>query len=443
MMIWYAIPSIIVWSIFLLAFFPGEMSPDSFSHWRQVQTHEFSNWQSVVYTWLMIGLTNIWDSPASIGLVQIVTLSLVFGYGMYRLQKAGIPPLYTWMMAGLFALSPINGIFSIIIWKDILYSTFIFLLSLIAFAIFATRGKWLNSWGHLFLFGFTSLAILLLRSTGIALFILFSILLLFSYRNYLKQIAGSLAGVLVLYFIVSGPVYDYFEVKPSDPNEALGMPTQQIARIITYDGHLTEEQENYYFSIMPKEKWIELYDPYITDPIKFSGPYSAGRHVIFEDLGRYFSNWFKIVMQNPRLAVEATLKQTSLVWQINEPEDGYTNLWPGGIYRHNTYGITQEPVSVELHHRLNEWLVWTEEKLKELIWRPATYLFTVILLTFAASLKNGWRAWVVATPVLLNTLAIFAAMPAQDFRYLYSLSMVPFLLLPFSFLTFQTVDEKT
>ncbi len=57
------------------------------------------------------------------------------------------------------------------------------------------------------------------------------------------------------------------------------------------------------------------YNPYKSDPIKFTWKYD--REFIFNDLGLYFKNYASIVIKNPYLATEGFLKQTALVWQIN------------------------------------------------------------------------------------------------------------------------------
>ncbi len=155
----YAIPAILIWSVYLIGFFPGNMSPDSISHWRQLNTHEFSNWHPVMYTWYMMLLALIWKSPAMIAISQIVILAFIIGYGLFSLERNGVSSKWLWLITIVFAISPINGIFSIILWKDILYSAFLLLFTILMFNVVASKGRWLVSNWHLFLLALTVLGV--------------------------------------------------------------------------------------------------------------------------------------------------------------------------------------------------------------------------------------------------------------------------------------------
>lgn len=418
----YAILPILGWLLYLLGHFPGEMSPDSFAHWHQIHTLEFDNWHPVVYTWFILFLTNIWFSPAIIGLSQIMIISIIFGYGLYRFEKAGILRPILWVSAVFIALFPIYGAFSIIVWKDVFYSGFILLISVIMFAIYSTKGKWLQSYSHLLLLGLAGLLSMLMRNNGIPIFFALSLLMIIMYFRYWKRLLTTLAVVIASYLFITGPLFTFFEVESIELNEALGIPTQQFARVVTEGGELNYEQRQYIYRMMPEQYWHEHYDPYITDPIKFSGDYES--EVVFEDFGYYLRVWGNVVLQNPVITTEAMLKQTSLVWQINEPHDGYTNLNPGGIFRANKYGLTQEPVSDWLHVTLTAFIDYTAEHFNTIFWRPATHMFFILLMGFIAARKTNWRTWLVPAPVILNIGTVFAGIPAQDFRYLLANSFV-------------------
>ncbi len=187
-----------------------------------------------------------------------------------------------------------------------------------------------------------------LRNNGLPIFVVMAILLIFSYRTYFKRLLITLGVVAIAYFVVTGPIFNLMDVKPANPNETLSIPTQQMAKVIKEDGHLTQDQKQYLGEIMPLPVWKEKYDPYITDPIKFSGPYNS--EVIFEDFPFYLSTWAAILKENFSLYVEAYLDQTSLVWQINQPDDGYTNTFSRRV--HNELGLKQNPISQSIHEAL-------------------------------------------------------------------------------------------
>ncbi len=128
---WYALPMILVWFIFLLAVWPGMMTPDSISQWSQLISLQFNDAHPVFHTLLLWLITRIWFSPAAIAICQIIFLSLTAAWGIGTLRGLGLPNWAAWLLAGLFAFNPINGDMVNTIWKDIPYSTALFLLSII------------------------------------------------------------------------------------------------------------------------------------------------------------------------------------------------------------------------------------------------------------------------------------------------------------------------
>ncbi|QTN00822.1 hypothetical protein ERJ70_16960 [Sediminibacillus dalangtanensis] len=430
----YALPCLVVWIVYLAAFYPGGMTPDSLSHWRQIHTHEFSSWHPVFYTWFMMLTTIFWHSPAATALGQIFFLAGVFGYAMYSFEKNGLKPIWLWIVTAIFALSPVNSVFSIMIWKDVLFSTFLLLFTVIACKIVVTKGEWLYQLSSHFLLGGAVIGIIFIRNNGLPVFLAMALLLMITYRNQAKRVLMTTLTVCGIYGIVTGPVFDSLEVKPADPNEALGIPTQQLARVIALDGELTAGQAEYLDRILPLAEWKEHYHPYLTDRIKFLDDYN--REVIYEDYGKYFSTWFSVVSNNFSIAVDAYLKQTSLVWQINEPQHGYTSLYSTEIHQPNDYNLESASLLPGVKNVLTSWQTFTESHLKQLVWRPALYTFLIVLLTFVSFMKNGWTAWLVALPVLLNTGTILAGLPAQDFRYQYANSMALFIIGLFALLLY-------
>jgi len=436
----YAIFPILVWSMYLVAYYPGTMTPDSLSHWEQIHTLDFSNWHPVVYTWYILGLTSIWKTPAIVAFSQIVILALFGGYAAYSLEKRGVNSKWVWIGVLLFGLYPLNGIFPIAIWKDIFFSGFIFLLTIFTYNIVSSRGTWLASNWHQLMLGINALAISLMRSNGLPIFVVMAILLLIAYRTYFKRLITTLVLVGLAYFLISGPFFNYMDVRATSPNEALSIPTQQFAHIIKENGEFTEEQRDYLDSILPLETWKENYNPYLTDKIKFAGEYD--QNVIFDDFGYYLSTWASVVSNNFGLAVEAYLDQTSIIWQINQPEDGYTSTYARNVYLYNDYDLKTSPLSSTVYQVINDNLERVEMYLLEVVLRPAVYTAIILLTGVALALKTGVRSLLILLPVLLNSGTMLLATPAQDFRYQFANVLVTFLMAAVVFVAFDSKQKK-
>jgi hypothetical protein len=87
----YALPCAIVWSIYLLAYWPGLMSYDSLQQWEQMTTGQLDNWHPAFHTMSNWLITRLWLSPAAVALTQIATLSLLVGWTVARIRRLGAP----------------------------------------------------------------------------------------------------------------------------------------------------------------------------------------------------------------------------------------------------------------------------------------------------------------------------------------------------------------
>ncbi|MCA0985525.1 DUF6020 family protein [Halobacillus yeomjeoni] len=436
----YSVLPIIAWSMYLIAYYPGTMTPDSLSHWEQIHTHDFSNWHPVVYTWYIMGLTSIWKSPAIVAFSQIIILAIFAGYAGYSIEKRGMPVKWVWVGVVLFSLYPLNGIFPVAIWKDIFFSGFLFLYTILIFNIVSSRGRWLGSNRNTAILMITSLAICLMRSNGLPIFIVIGISLLFAYLPYYKRLLVTLLVVGASYFMITGPFFDYMDVTSTSPNEALSIPTQQIAHIIKEDGELTTDQKEYLNKILPLELWKKNYNPYLTDDIKFDAHYD--HEVIFKDFGKYLSTWASIVSNNFGLAVEAYLDQTSIIWQINQPEDGYTSTYARNLYLYNDYNLKTNPLNDTIYKFYNDNLVRVEMYLKEVVLRPAVYTGIILLTVAALAIKTGGRSLLIVLPVLLNSGTMLLATPAQDFRYQFANVLTAFFMVGIVFIKYNSSQKK-
>ncbi|WP_317934151.1 DUF6020 family protein [Sporosarcina aquimarina] len=437
----YALPSLIVSFMFLIAFYPGAMTPDSLAQYDQALSHQYTDWHPVVHTMLIGVLLKIWESPAIIALFQIVLISAATGFAGWSLEKARIPQPFIWIALVLFAISPVHAISSITLWKDVAYSAALFLFTLLMFRIVRTSGRVLDKWPFLALYALTGFMVMFFRHNGFPVFLIVTLFILVMYRAHWMRLLPVAAAMILAYQVVIHPVYTKLEVHPSDPQEMLSLPTQQLAAIVTEDGDMTKEQYEYVNRLFPIEKWHEKYNPYSVDSIKFSwGDYD--RFVIYDDWGQYGKMYLKLVKQNPGIATSALFKQTSLVWQMNQPNDGYTSKYTTNIYLNNELGLVNKTLNQSLKMRTYEYLKGSDEAIL-FLWRPAFYTALALLFTYIAYLRNGWRAWLLLLPVALNTGAVFVGIPAQDFRYLLANSMIllPFILI--SFVKFEPMGVET
>ncbi|MBB6450430.1 hypothetical protein HNR44_002413 [Geomicrobium halophilum] len=432
LILFYALPVICVGLIYWIGFYPGVMTPDSLNHWMQIETYEFSNWHPFLYTMLMLGLTQMWESPAIISLFQVLAIGFVYGYAMYSLRRMGIPSYALMITTAVFAIVPVMGIYSVTLWKDVLYSLMILLFTIIIMNIVVSRGEWLRPWTSIVFLTIVAILVSFLRNNGFPIAVLTLLMLAAFFWHYWRSFVIPVAVTVATYLIVTGPVFTALDVNSAQFTESLSIPHQQIANIISNDGEMTESEKEYFDAVLPLEEWEESYYPFLSDEIKFHP--ELNQELILDDVPRYFGNWASLVSNNFSLAVDAYKDQTSLGWQIYE--SGYTAAYANEIFD-NEYGLEMNPPSEFLHNRLRFYLDFTQDNLLEIVWRPALFTFFLALLTFASYLKNGMPSLLVAVPVILNWGTLMAGLPAQDFRYLLANYFTLFVIALFAFVRYK------
>ena len=428
--LWYALPCITVWVLYLLAFFPGIMTYDSTNQWQQIVDLKFSNWHPAIHTWLLWAVTRVWYSPAAMGLTQILILAFTFGYGMFSLERTGSNKFLLFTVTVLFALNVVNGILVITLWKDVLFSTSLLLFTFVLMNIVISKGAWLNKRWNLFIFAVASLGVLLLRHNGILSVIPTLLLLLYFYRDKLKQLILIFGIIISTYFLITGPIYSYMRVEPAFEGEAFSVPLNVLGTIVTYHGELTNEQKSKINQIMSLDEWSKVYNPFFADPIKGRVNYDA----FVKDKVGFFTLLLDVCVQNPRLAIKGFGNLTSLVWKITEAEGAYTATPPTEIQK-NSLNLKNKVISPSLHAFLKQTYINTQsDNLRWLFWRPALPLYLICLFCLLSVIKNGKNSILIGLPVIFNNVSVLIALPAQDFRYLYANTLIVLPVIVFSFI---------
>ena len=74
---------------------------------------------------------------------------------------------------------------------------------------------------------------------------------------------------IVFIILLTGPGYDILGIQ-KDKVESYGIPLQQVARVIAYDGNINNVEEEFVNDIIPVEKLKTVYTPQLVDSIKWN-----------------------------------------------------------------------------------------------------------------------------------------------------------------------------
>ena len=230
------------------------MTVDTIQQWQQLVSFKFTDAHPVFHTLMLWLITRVWDSPAAVVIFQILVLSISVAWGINLLDKEGLPRWASWLISFSFALSPVNGDLVISIWKDIPYSTLLFLLWLMVLNIVFSKGMWLAkpfSWLWL---AFIGLGVAIIRHNGLPVPIITFLILIVVYRTWWKQILGALILFLGLWAVIRGPIYGFLQVDRSF-GSVQQILIHHIAAHVVKGGPLTIKENELANMILPLDQW--------------------------------------------------------------------------------------------------------------------------------------------------------------------------------------------
>lgn len=266
-----------------------------------------------------------------------VSIAAVFALVAATLWKKGAP---LWLVAATVAMYALCGFFAsygMSLWKDGTFGAGVVLLSLMLWK-FSDTGKTIGK-RDVFLFILLGLFLCTWRSNGPFLLALSLICMAILSRKRAKPllVAGTL--VIVLFFVLTGPIYRACGIGSDSLRESISIPTQQLAAVINHDRPLTDAQKEILFDILPEETWRQYYFPGISDDLKAN--MSNAR--ISSQLPGMLRVWAQLLPHNFKLYVETYLMQTIGFWKPFSWRGLYFDFWVGVLdfhhrgYRNNDY----------------------------------------------------------------------------------------------------------
>lgn len=318
---------------YLLAYWPGFIFGDSISSINQALGNTgYSNHHPVAYTLLIQGCISLAHSLglsttsgcALYSLFQTVIMALSYSILIqWIVQRLGARKVWAVALIALFGITPYIATYSIAMWKDPLFSAAIVVITVLLFDLVATKGAIATtSKAWIPLFAFESIVIAFLRSNGIAIEALLLVGLLAyaildrkrSDSRMLAVVSAIPAIAIAASLLITGPIYNSLGISPNEKVEGLGVPLNQMARVVAYDGDTTESDKEYMSSLLPLEQYQEVYAPTCTDPLKWNTQFNP--EPLTDD---FWPHWLSMLVKNPLVYFEAWEMQTFGYWTVNHP----------------------------------------------------------------------------------------------------------------------------
>lgn len=426
------------------------MSPDSIDQWGQIVSTSFNDWHPAFYTMVMWLTTRIWDSPASVAILQVIAMSAIIGMWLAAARSAGAAPTPTWAACAALCASPVTGLLVITLWKDIAYTIVFLALTLLLYMTFVSDGSYLDhKWTPLSL-GCVAALLALFRHDGIIVAFPALILLGAAYRQHLRRVI--LAGVVLatIVFIVRGPLYRIGRVSTEGLEvNALSPLIHQVAAHVSA-GTPMDRQDRAYLTRLRSldEDWP--YRCYVWDDLFYDGQFN--RKVIEANPGQFLRLYLRLLRTRPVVNLVHMACSGSLVWRVTQPADGYLSTVPLRMSEDGTvntiapnqFGLKTSPFKPRLATYIARQIIRSQTSAYSwLLWRPALYVYAAI---WAAAIglpgRHGDRrkSLIVMAPLIFHSGFHLFLTVSQDLRYMFPAYVLAILLLPFLFRRSQSSD---
>ena len=359
-------------------------------------------------------LGNLNIGIALYSMLQLVTMALLLGYFLEWLHAKGIWKTGIYLAIAFFVAAPVFGNYAIVMWKDPWFSGALLLLGLFLYDHVAVNRESFLEKRNLLYYGGLVILVSLLRNNGIYVVLLISICLLSLYRKQIKKVLITSAVSILLVYVITGPVYQYVFSAENLFVESVGIPLQQMARVVVTGGSMTDVEKEFLNQLLPIEKYGEYYNPFLVDPLKWAPEFDT--EFLDSHKEEFFKTWFSMLKSNFGTYVEQYLMGTFGFWHIGgdthyEFVKTYVaeNTW--GLYQYMPveqyagYGI-QEALDGKYDFTASGLLIWILLFDAIFCWvrKKSVYLIPLLVMI------GNWVTLMIATPTAFGLRYIYIFM---------------------------------
>lgn len=424
----YSIPSILVYTVSVLTFWPAQMSPDSLAQWEQITQGTYSDSHPVISTLMYSGINHVLPGPQWCVLVMSLLLAITWGWALSE-SKNWLVNRYVVLAASvLFPIYLPTFLLISTLWKDIPFSIGILGISILTSYLIRKDFKFNKS----ICFGFVFFGVLVFgtRHNGIIIIIPFFLLMLF----FVKEKTGKIVTLSLLLFQVFVFILAKTILISALHSSGIGGQYKAI-----YGLHIIGAMEKANISwssserdivekILPEKAWKEGYRCDSVVPLfwnkNISWEYLSSNSKAINKLA------LKSIVNHPQIFIEHQLCVTGMVWRIKQNLNEYFPISP--------MEITAMPVANELGLHMKPKLPFISDCIRNITesilsyyaeWiRPAGYLLAGLFFSTLIFFKFGSATILIFSPAILNAGSWLILSGSQDYRYMWPVVLVTFYL---------------
>ncbi len=422
LVMWTAIVAVDAFVLFE-AFYPGVLTSDSINQMEQIMSHSYSNHHpyyhtQIIHLWIGIGLRLFGDinkAVALYSLFSICMLALCCVYvteTVYRITGSRKAAIALWIW---YLVMPFHIMYSITMWKDVLFGVAVTcFVTAVCRTLKNIGGRRANAAVAIL----TALGICLLRNNGWMVFLLSAMVFTVLFRAEHKRMIVAFVVVLCVAYVLKYPVLKARNVGMTETVEALSVPAQQIARVITDGKSLTGEERGLLEEVVDVDRIPEVYNCGIADPVKDLITEKGNQDYIAAHKGEFAKLYAALGVKYPLTYLKAWIDETRGYWNA-----GYSYWrWNTGVLD-NGLGIERTVNCQRVMDFMQTYLHGWEIRI---ILQPfisiGLHVWIILLCFYRAWMRRDGCAAYATIPFLGVIASLLAATPIYtEFRYAYAI----------------------
>lgn len=410
---------------YFLANYPGILSPDSVDQLNQALNKSLlTNHHPVTHTMLIklmvkLGMT-IKDLSLGVALystLQMLIVSVTFGYSVYYMKKNGLKNIFVLICLAFYALYPVHPLYSISMWKDILFAMTMLLLTLALTDIVSNSERFFKSKLKCTLLSLIILLTMLFRNNGLYVILIVFVGACIINRKYLKKIIITFMLPLIIYFVFTGPIFNLLKIRSGSVVEALSIPLQQFARISKECADtLTSSEKETIHNFIPVENLGNLYNSKLSDPVKSR----ASSKYIDENKGQLVITYFRFALKYPLQTLEAFACNNYGYW-YPEALNWVTLRGINGDFKDDIKVSWDSKLNSSIINEISDITNSRNTPIISMLFSIGAMMWVVLILFAYCIYRKKYSIVLIYIPIFALWLTNLASPVFCEYRYMYSL----------------------
>ena len=414
---------LLAWLPYFLTYYPGLLTADSCAQIAQaIGIAELSNHHPIVHTGVISLFVNFGKTISgniNIGvclyiMFQMIAMAIMFSIILKYISKKNVPIVIRILILLYYMFYPVNALFSVTMWKDILFSGIIPIYIVLTIELLYNKKEFLEKKTGVALYIIVSLLVMFLRNNGLYIVILTLPFIIVLLRKYWKKAIIIVGTIIVSYIIIKSLIFNIFKVKKGSVGEMLSIPLQQIARTKKHNREeLDDDTIKQIDEFFVCDDIEEKYNPILSDPVKAE----LNNEYFSNNKSEFLKLWIKLLKKYMKDYVESFISN-SYGYYYPEAKHWVANR----TIEENNMGIIQKPIiDGKVVSKVNSLIEERDIPIVSMLFSIGMEFWLIVISLGYEILKRNYKIIVPYLIIFILWLTIVASPVFCEYRYAYPL----------------------